>query len=216
MKRVFGTVEAIFDILYLAAAFSLGIVLLVGGGSGCARLTAGAMAIVLAAGDAFHLIPRIVVINTGREEKLRRALGRGKQITSITMSVFYLLLWHIGVMVFEPDKITYWTAAVYCLAAVRIIICLLPQNKWTERYPPVNWGIFRNIPFFLMGAAAAGLFFINRDIYSALAPTWLAVLLSFLFYIPVVLWAHKNPKTGIPMLPKSCDYLWLLFICTSL
>ncbi len=82
MKRVFGRVEAVFDILYLAVATIIGVVLLVGASGNPPRAWAGVMALVLVGGDAFHLIPRIRVIMTGDEEALRRALGRKTTGTS--------------------------------------------------------------------------------------------------------------------------------------
>ena len=92
MKRVFGVVEVVFDAVYLTTAFIIGITLIFTGTGNTARLTAGVMALVLAGGDAFHLVPRMKVIVSKNEEPLRKALGRGKQITSITMTVFYLFL----------------------------------------------------------------------------------------------------------------------------
>lgn len=216
MKRVFGTVEVIFDIIYLAAASIIGFVLLFSASDNSARMLAGIMALLLSGGDAFHLVPRIQVIRTGKEEQLRGILGRGKQITSITMTVFYLLLWQIGLLVFNQENINFWSCLVYILAAVRIFLCLLPQNKWTERYPPVIWGIWRNVPFFLMGALVAGLFFFQRSIKSGLGLMWFAIVISFAFYLPVVLLANKNPKIGMLMLPKTCAYLWMLIMCISL
>lgn len=216
MKRVFGTVEIVFDLLYLTAAFILALVLLLYSSGNYVRTLAGVMALVLACGDAFHLIPRILVIKTGREEPLRKALGTGRQVTSITMTLFYLLLWQIGVLVFSPKDISGWSYSIYALTTIRILLCLLPQNKWQERYPPVTWGILRNIPFFLQGALVAILYFLSRNTNSGLGPMWLAITLSFLFYLPVVLWANKNPRIGMLMLPKTCAYLWMLVICLSL
>jgi hypothetical protein len=216
MKRVFGTVEAVFDVLYLAAALVLGGWLLLTGRGNPARVLAGLMALVLACGDAFHLVPRIMVIITGEEEKLRPALGRGKQVTSITMAAFYLLLWHLGLLLFAPRGVGGWTGLVYLLAAVRIALCFLPQNKWRERYPPVSWGVWRNIPFFLLGAAVAILFFLERSTIPSLRSMWLAIALSFGFYLPVVLWSNQNPKLGMLMLPKSCAYVWMLVMCLAL
>ena len=216
MKRVFGTVEAIFDLSYLITAFILGFILLSYSSGNSVRTLAGVMALVLAGGDAFHLIPRILVIRTGREEQLQRALGTGKQVTSITMTLFYLLLWQIGVLVFSPKDISGWSNSVYALTTLRIFLCLLPQNKWQERYPPVIWGVLRNIPFFLQGALVAGLFFLHRSTNPGFGPMWLAIALSFLFYLPVVIWANKNPRIGMLMLPKTCSYLWMLAMCLSL
>lgn len=155
MKRVFGTIEATFDILYLFTASILGFYLLFSAQGNWIRALAGVMGLVLVGGDAFHLVPRIILIRTGKEKELRRMLGRGKQITSITMAVFYLLLWEIGLLIYSPGNIIGYSYLIYGLTAVRIILCLLPQNKWEERYPPVNMGIIRNIPFFLQGVVVA-------------------------------------------------------------
>lgn len=216
MKRVFGTVEALFDILYLFSALILAIILLLSSQGNPVRTLTGIMALVLVGGDAFHLLPRLLVIRTGREEQLRKALGTGKQVTSITMTLFYLLLWQIGVLVTSPKDISFWSYMIYTLTVVRVFLCVLPQNKWQERYPPVTWGIVRNIPFFLQGAIVAVLFFLQRSNLSGLSLMWLAISLSFAFYLPVVVWANRNPKIGMLMLPKTCSYLWMLAMCLSL
>ena len=39
---------------------------------------------------------------------------------------------------------------------------------------------------------------------------WLAVTLSFLFYIPVVLFSQTMPMIGMLMLPKTCMYIWMI------
>ncbi len=216
MKRVFGTAEIIFDIFYLSAALTLGLALVLSAGGNPPRALAGVMALLLAGGDAFHLVPRIMAIRAGGQVHLRRALGRGKQITSITMSVFYLLLWRLGLLLFPLGDVRFWSYSVYILTAARIILCLLPQNRWEKRHTPIFWGIFRNIPFFMQGAIVAGLFFLQRHAVFVLSPMWLAVVLSFAFYIPVVFWSNTNPKVGMLMLPKSCAYLWILAMCLSI
>ncbi|HPF18680.1 MAG TPA: hypothetical protein PLY08_03755 [Bacillota bacterium] len=45
---------------------------------------------------------------------------------------------------------------------------------------------------------------------------WLAILLSFAFYLPVVLWSNRYPKIGMLMLPKTCTYLWMLVMLLAL
>lgn len=213
MKRVFGLFEAVFDVLYLGTALAIGGILLLTSDAYGARMLAGILALVLAAGDAFHLLPRIIVILTGREPALRAALGRGKQITSITMTVFYLLLWQVGALVLPLAPSAGWLWLAYTLGAARILLCLLPQNRWQQRHTPVHWGIWRNIPFFILGALVAVYFFLYRHAVPGLYGMWLAIAMSFAFYLPVVLWAGKNPKIGMLMLPKSCAYLWMLAMC---
>lgn len=222
MKRVFGRVEAFFDIAYLTAGTVMGMMLLLSKNQMASMISveirhlAGVMALVLVFGDAFHLLPRLRVILGGDEERLRAALGRGKQITSITMTVFYLLLWQITLAVLPLKSPEQWTAAMYILAAVRIVLCLAPQNKWLDRHPPLCWGIFRNVPFFMMGLVVVMCFFILKSKVGALQFMWAAVFLSFMFYLPVVLWSNKYPKTGMLMLPKTCCYLWMLSMCLAL
>ena len=41
---------------------------------------------------------------------------------------------------------------------------------------------------------------------------WLTIVLSFGFYIPVVLWADVYPMIGMLMIPKTCAYVWTVFI----
>lgn len=216
MKRVFGIAEAVFNVFYLITALILSIILLTVNSENSTRTLAGVMALFLVVGDSFHLVPRIAVIITGREEQMRKALGTGKQAASVTMTIFYLLLWQIGLNVFSTGELKFLTFAVYALAAVRIFFCLLPQNKWQERHAPTAWGIARNIPFFLLGAVVAALFFTQKGKYPGLNMMWAAIALSFVFYLPVVLWSNKNPKVGMLMLLKTCAYLWMLMMCLSL
>ena len=212
MKRVFGLFEVVFDIVYLFLALLLGLAMLKMG-KGEISIYAGVMALVLVFGDSFHLLPRIIVVLKDQEEKYRLALGRGKQITSISMTIFYIFLWEIGLGVSKLEIDPVWSYTLYGLALLRIVLCFLPGNRWTDRHPPVKYGIIRNIPFLLEGLMVSGLYFSLGQDVEALRFMWLAILLSFLFYLPVVLWANKKPMIGMLMLPKTCTYIWILFMC---
>ncbi len=216
-KRVFGTVEAVFDGVYLLSSVVIGIVLLYTGASPEATL-GGAMALLLAAGDAFHLLPRMCAILTGEEDRWARAMGVGKFVTSITMTVFYLLLWHLGLLIFAAGTGGWGrlTGLVYLLAGVRIALCFPPQNRWLDRRQPVSWGIYRNVPFLLLGGLTASLFAAHMGAVPAVDGMWVAIALSFLFYLPVVLWAGRKPMIGMLMLPKTVMYLWMLIMCLYL
>lgn len=215
MKRVFGNLEIAFDIMYLVSAFIIGMVLLMASNSGLHTL-AGIMALILVFGDAFHLIPRIKVIISKNEKALRAALGRGKQITSVSMTVFYLFLWQIGLQISSIQVPPFWNYLIYSMAVLRVVLCLLPANRWIDDKPPVKWGIYRNIPFFIIGIMVSILFFLNRNVISSIHYMWLAILLSFSFYLPVVLFTNRNPKIGMLMLPKTGCYLWIISMCLFL
>ena len=55
----------------------------------------GIMAVLLGSGDAFHLVPRAVALCTTGLENFTVQMGLGKWITSITMTIFYVVLYHI-------------------------------------------------------------------------------------------------------------------------
>ncbi|WP_394920470.1 hypothetical protein [uncultured Robinsoniella sp.] len=215
MKRVFGNLEIAFDIMYLVSAFIIGMVLLMASSSGLHTL-AGIMALILVFGDSFHLIPRIQVIISKNEKVLRTALGRGKQITSVSMTVFYLFLWQIGLQISSIPVLPLWNYLIYAMAVLRVALCFLPANRWVEEKPPVKWGIYRNIPFFVIGIMVSILFFLNRNVILSIHYMWLAILLSFSFYLPVVLFTNRNPKIGMLMLPKTGCYLWIISMCLFL
>ena len=42
--------------------------------------------------------------------------------------------------------------------------------------------------------------------------TVITIVLSFGFYIPVVLWADTIPMIGMLMIPKTCAYVWTVLI----
>ena len=213
MKRTFGRVEAVFDLAYLVTGAVIGIILAATAGASTPRLLAGIMALTLAGGDAFHLVPRVRSVLSAEPARLRHALGRGKQVTSITMTVFYLLLWAIGCLLAPLAGDVGWTVALVALAGVRIALCLMPQNGWTDEHPPTRWGVIRNVPFAAMGVIVAARFFLTAGSIPAMSLAWLAILVSFACYLPVVVWADEHPPVGALMLPKTCAYVWILAMC---
>ena len=121
-------VETIFDAVYLCTVITLGVLMLRGAGVNRQFTLFGLMAVLLGCGDAFHLVPRAFALCTTGLEAHAAALGVGKFITSITMTLFYVLLYHIWRRRYRVAGRTGLTAAVYLLAAARIILCLFPQN----------------------------------------------------------------------------------------
>ena len=206
--------ETLFDAVYLVTVITLGIIMVKrSGGSRQFRLF-GLMAIVLGCGDAFHLVPRAVALCTTGLENYTAALGAGKLITSVTMTVFYVLLYYVWRSRYEIEGKTGITAAVYALSALRVILCLMPQNRWLSADAPLAWGIYRNIPFALLGLLIILLFFRSAREHEdkAFRWMWLTIVLSFGFYIPVVLWADSVPLIGMLMIPKTCAYVWTVLI----
>ncbi len=198
--------EALFCIFYIVFTFIIGGRIIAGARNRKEYLLFGIMTLVLVAGDSFHLVPRILVaFNPDGDYHL--SLGIGKLITSVTMTLFYLIMYYVYGIRYSFRK-RGLEILMILLSAARIALCFFPQNDWTGA-APVQWGVYRNIPFVIMGIIMVVLYFIRRG-DRAFRWMWLAVTLSFAFYIPVVLWADISPMIGMLMLPKTCMYIWIV------
>lgn len=206
--------ETAFDAVYLVSVITIGVLMIKGSKGGSQFRLFGLMAVVLGCGDAFHLVPRAYALCTTGLENYAAALGLGKWITSVTMTVFYVLLYYVWRRRYKIEGRRDLTAAVYLLAAVRVGLCMFPQNRWLSPEAPLAWGIYRNIPFALLGLVVIVLFFRSAREHNdrAFRWMWLTIVLSFGFYIPVVLWADAVPLIGMLMIPKTCAYVWTVLI----
>ncbi len=207
-------VETLFDAVYLISVLVIGITMIVKSRGNKEYRLFGIMAVVLGAGDAFHLVPRALALCTTGLENYTTALGTGKFITSITMTVFYVILYYVWRLRYQIQGKKEITIAVYVLSALRILLCLFPQNQWLSAEAPLSWGIYRNIPFALLGLLIIVLFYKSAKEQKdrEFRHMWLTIVLSFGFYIPVVLWADTIPMIGMLMIPKTCAYVWTVLI----
>ena len=206
-------VEIIFDITYLITVVAMGI-LMIRKSIGRKQIKLfGILAVTLGFGDAFHLVPRVYALSTDGLANHYQALGFGTFVTSISMTVFYVILYHIAQLRyhFKNQSLTF---AIYALAILRVLLCFSPANEWMTQNPPLSWGIYRNIPFTLLGAVIIILFFREAKKANDLPMQWmwLAITLSFGFYIPVVLWAETFPIVGTLMIPKTIAYVWIVYM----
>lgn len=209
-----AVIETVFDTCYLIGVVTLGILMIVKSHGNKQYKLFGIMAVVLGLGDSFHLIPRAVALCTTGLENYTFELGMGKFITSITMTVFYILLYYVWRVRYHVEGKNFYTVSVYALAALRILLCLFPQNAWTSADSPLTWAIYRNIPFTIMGILIIVLFYKsareNED--KLFKNMWLTIVISFGFYLPVVLFADIVPIIGMLMIPKTLAYVWSVWI----
>ncbi len=207
-------IETLFDLVYLITVITVGIRMIRSSKSGSQFRLFGWMAVVLGAGDSFHLVPRALALCTTGLENYVVPLGLGKWITSVTMTVFYVLLYYVWRKRYQVKGQKSVTLAVYLLSAARVVLCMMPQNRWLEAQSPLSWGIYRNIPFALLGLLIIVLFYrsAKEKDDTAFRWMWLTIVLSFGFYIPVVLWADTIPMIGMLMIPKTCAYVWTVLI----
>lgn len=206
--------ETGFDVVYLSTVLVLGVLMIKNAQGNKQYQLFGLMAIVLGLGDAFHLIPRMIALNTTGLENHVVALGVGKLITSITMTFFYVMLYYVWRLRYQVKANELLTLSISGLAFIRLVLSVLPQNAWTSADAPLIWGIYRNIPFALMGLLVLFLFMKSSNEHqdNAFKHMALTIILSFAFYIPVVLWADTFPLVGMLMIPKTCAYVWTIWI----
>ena len=223
-KKPIKITETIFDILYLGIVLFFAIFLLYRDISlASPKWVFGLTVLILFLGDATHLIPRISAM-WNKESKMKPWIGYGKMATSLTITLFYVGLWYLGIITFETTSLfaTKMTVAFLGLAFFRIVFCLLPQNKWKEDNASFAWVIIRNIPFILMGIFVIVQYFIGGEGGSlansagGLQYLGILIIISFAFYIPVLFLAKKYPKVGMLMMLKTIAYVAIIIVgCLS-
>lgn len=199
--------EPIFDILYLCFDAAAGILLIGLSNGRPVLLMYGLLALLLGAGDAFHLVPRVRKHLKGEEPETEYRLGLGLQVSSVTMTVFYLLLYGIYFRLYGPgNKVL--VVVLFAAAFLRIALCFFPQNNWYHYEGNPKWSLYRNLPFAAVGICMIVLFLQTGTLYGRHMA--MAIAISFACYIPVTLFAKKHPPVGALMMPKTLAYVWMI------
>lgn len=205
IMRIYG--ETIFDICYLIIAIVTGVYIIVKYRNKLGGLM-GSATLLLGSGDAFHLVPR--VLKNFIQYDFTAALGIGKLVTSVTMTIFYILMFYIYKNKFKVENTKKIELSIWILAIIRIILCMLPQNNWITNDGSLMMGIIRNIPFTIMGLIIIVIYYKKRAEYKEFKHVWVNVLLSFVFYLIVVLGTEAVPALGVFMIPKTVCYILII------
>lgn len=204
--------EAIFDSAYLTFDLIAGILFFAFSNGNPLFILYGILTLTLCGGDAFHLVPRIIRAVRGSNDRIKRALGRGLQISSITMTVFYIILMYVWKNTFpELTAPAAVEAMIWISAIIRILVCLLPQNAWCGEEGNLKLSIIRNAVFAVTGIGVIILYAMSGNTYDYhMTRMVTAIIISFGCYLPVTLLSKKKPKVGLLMIPKTCAYMWVI------
>lgn len=204
--------EAIFDAAYLTFDLIAGILFFACSNGNPLFILYGILTLTLCGGDAFHLVPRIIRAVRGSNDRIKRALGRGLQISSITMTVFYIILMYVWKNTFpELTAPAAVEAMIWISAIIRILVCLLPQNDWCGEEGNPKLSIIRNAVFAVTGIGVIILYAMSGNTYDYhMTRMVAAIIISFGCYLPVTLLSKKKPKVGLLMIPKTCAYMWVI------
>ena len=212
--RPAGVFESIFDVAYLTFVFITALVFYLRSDGSELLILCGTLALVLGGGDSFHLVPRVKRALFGENERTETFLGLGLFVSSVTMTVFYLILYEIWKQIFPETAKSVapgWVILLFATAFFRIVVCFFPQNNWFHKEGNSRMAVLRNLPFAVTGAIVCVLFLVSGNADGL--RMWrmsIAILISFACYFPVVLFAKKKPAVGMLMIPKTCAYIWML------
>jgi len=175
---------------------------------------------LLALGDTGHVGFRVLAFALGDLEKTVRVfgldiglVGAGALSTAITVTFFYMLVLVVWSRRF--DKPFGWFGVLLLAAGIiRLIYMGLPGNEWNSVVPPHPYSLYRNLFLMVQGLGVA--YLILRDAMAQQDRTFLwigiCILISYAFYIPVILFVQQIPAIGMLMIPKTLAYVAIAVI----
>ena len=205
--------ECAFDITYLVTVFTIGIIMFCNLGNNMQYTLFAWMCVLLAGGDCFHLIPRIISKFKKENANVTAAIGYGNVITGISMTVFYVIFMELLAIRYGL-KLVIVRPLVYILLVCRVITLVLPQNDWKHNTFNRTMSIIRNTPFTLIGLIVVVLLFMHTwgkhdDVFRFFS--WL-VIVSFGCYLPVAIIHFEGPINAVFMIVKTIAYVALILI----
>jgi len=175
---------------------------------------------LLALGDTGHVGFRVLAYAMGGLEKSVKVfgydvglVGAGALSTAITVTFFYILILVVWSRRFE--KPLGWFGILLIVAGIaRLVYMMLPENSWNSIVPPQPYSLYRNSFLVIQGLGVVVLIFRDSIAQNDRTFLWIGVciLLSYAFYIPVILFVQTIPLIGMLMIPKTLAYVAIAVI----
>ena len=176
--------------------------------------------VLLALGDTGHVGFRVLAYSLGGLETSINVLGLqlglvglGALSTAITVTIFYMLMLELWKVRFN-QQYGIFEYLLLAVGLIRLAIMLLPMNQWDSVIPPQPWSMIRNLPLMLQGLGVAYLILRDSIKNQDRVFRWIGVmiLVSYVFYIPVILFVQQQPAIGMLMIPKTIAYVVIGFL----
>jgi hypothetical protein len=210
MRSKPSSFETLCDILYLLIMIALSVNLLLKDGFGNPESRiyhlAGFMVVILILGDSFRFIPRITSFFIKDSDNVELVQDKGKIISSIVITLFYVFLWSLGIIIFSAQISVFYTILVYILAVIRIVLCLISQKYSKDSL----WDIYRNLPFVFLVFVVGLLFFFYRYKIFSLVYAWVAIYFSLIFSMVVLFLSTKTERVGFWVIMRNLSLIWLI------
>ena len=131
--------ESIFDAGYLIFDLIAGILFFAFSKGNPLFILYGVLTLTLCGGDAFHLVPRIIRAVRGNNDKIKKQLGIGLQVSSITITAFYIVLLYIWKLTFPELTAPVAVEAMIWISAIIISFgCCIPVTLFSKSKPKVG------------------------------------------------------------------------------
>ena len=143
--------------------------------------------------------------------KLELVQDKGKIISSIVITLFYLFLWSLGSIIFVSNISLLYTLLVYILAIIRILLCFVSSKNNS-----VGWDVVKNIPFVLLVFVVGFLFFYYRNVIFSLVYAWVAIYFSLIFSIVIIFLSSKTERVGFWVILRNLSFIWLISMFVNL
>jgi len=175
---------------------------------------------LLALGDTGHVGFRVLAILGGESLSSNPAPGSGLGLvgvgalaTAITVTFFYVILLLVWKERFARP-LGWFGILLLAAALLRLVLMLFPQNQWNNTLPPQPWSLVRNLPLVILGLGVAYLILRDAQAQGDRVFGWIGgmILVSYAFYLPVILFVQRNPAVGMLMIPKTLAYVAIAWI----
>jgi len=205
-------VETIVNIIYIATVW-IGAYLLITTKASYIAYFLGIAFFVLGSGDVFHIGFRVLINYSPK------AVKTGDMVTSFTFTFYYMFLVEVW-RIHTGEPMQPWQYLCYALLLLRIFFMLLPQNKFAmdkidhlsgEAY---TFAVLRNVLLAIPALITASHFVTYAGTSADLLllhSLGNSVILAFVFYLPVILFAHRVPALGMLMLPTTFMYMLMVY-----
>jgi hypothetical protein len=176
--------------------------------------------ILLAAGDTGHVGFRVLAFALGGADTQTNIFGTpmslvglGTLTTSFTVTLFYMILVYVWQRR-NNQPANWFTNLLLAAGVIRLMFMALPGNEWGSLVPPQPMSLYRNIPLILQGLGVTALILSSAYRTQDTPFIWIGwmIVVSYAFYIPVILFAQQIPLLGMLMIPKTCAYLAVAWI----
>lgn len=174
----------------------------------------------LAIGDTGHVGFRVLAYFLGGLGASIEILGKefalvgaGALSTAVTITIFYITVLDAWRKRYNKQY-GFFEYTLIVAAIARFILFIHPGNQWGNVVPPFEWSLVRNIPLMLQGFGVAYLILGDSIRQRDKAFVWigLMILVSYGFYLPVILLVQKSAWVGMLMIPKTLAYLAIAVI----